>query len=143
MTEIVMLPGRSFQVAGVLALSGIVAAMISGSRGPAPAAPAPVVTKAVFAERFDAPNEWPLLKKTDRLPLPVVKPPEPAPVPAPVPVLVTENDEPVEQIAQPVAHRHHHHVVEHAEHEHESNICTRHHLRKVITRGGRSWRCRR
>ena len=24
----------------------------------------------------------------------------------------------------------------------ESNVCTRHHLRKVVTRGGKSWRCR-
>jgi hypothetical protein len=24
----------------------------------------------------------------------------------------------------------------------ESNVCTRHHMRKVVTRGGRSWRCR-
>jgi len=25
----------------------------------------------------------------------------------------------------------------------ESNVCTRHHMRKVITRGGKSWRCKR
>jgi hypothetical protein len=25
----------------------------------------------------------------------------------------------------------------------EQNVCTRHHLHKVITRGGRSWRCAR
>jgi hypothetical protein len=25
----------------------------------------------------------------------------------------------------------------------ESNVCTRHHLRKIVTRGGRSWRCGR
>jgi hypothetical protein len=25
----------------------------------------------------------------------------------------------------------------------ESNTCTRHHMRKVVTRGGKSWRCRR
>ena len=133
-----MLPGRSFQVAGVLALSGIVAAMISGSRGPAPAAPAPVVTKAVFAERFDAPNDWPLLKKTDRLPLPPV---------AEQPALVTSGalatmqpDEPVEQIAKPVERKHHRHVERHAEHR---DVCERHHMHRVTTHGGRSWRCRR
>lgn len=27
--------------------------------------------------------------------------------------------------------------------ESESNVCTRHHMRKVVTHGGRSWRCRR
>jgi hypothetical protein len=25
----------------------------------------------------------------------------------------------------------------------ETNVCTRHHLRRVTTRGGRSWRCKR
>jgi hypothetical protein len=25
----------------------------------------------------------------------------------------------------------------------ESNVCTRHNMRKVMTRGGKSWRCRR
>lgn len=38
--------------------------------------------------------------------------------------------EPKQQIA---------HVVEHV----EQNVCTRHHMRKVVIRGGKSWRCRR
>jgi hypothetical protein len=39
---------------------------------------------------------------------------------------------PIEQDEQPVARQ-----------RSEQNVCTRHGMKKVITRGGRSWRCRR
>lgn len=138
----IVLPGKGFQIAVAILLASVIAAMFGGSRGPAPAAPppAPRVVKAVFAERFDLmANEFPLLKKQDRLPLPVLKRPEPIPVSVPVPVkteplaLMRPEDE-VEDV-KPVRHHRHH--------EAESNICTRHHMHKVTTHGGRSWRCRR
>jgi len=130
---------KAFRIAGVLALAAIAAAMISGWRAPAPspARAAPVVTKAVFAERFDVPNDWPLLKKQDRLPLPPeIKDPVPVPLPVPVPteaVAMMQPDEPVE--VKPVARK------KTVAREHD--VCTRHHMHKIWIRHGKSWRCRR
>ena len=81
------LPGKSFIVAGALAMSGIIAGAVSGGR-----APAPVVTKATaaqFDQRWEdvSTDDQPLLKKQDRLAL--VAEPKTVPVERVVP------DEPV------------------------------------------------
>jgi hypothetical protein len=138
------LPGKSFQIAGALALSGILAAMVSGMREPPSPAPvttavaAPVVTKAVFAERFDVPNDQPPLKKQDRLPLP----PEirdPVPVKTETVVMTQPDDQiDVKKKAEPKKPEK---PTKTAMAEHD--VCTRHGLHKIWIRHGRSWRCRR
>jgi hypothetical protein len=65
----------------------------------------------------------PVPVKTERI---VLDPPE-SKVP---PVLVVDDEPtPVKRTRARVADR--------------GDVCTRHHMRKVITRGGKSWRCRR
>ena len=120
---------KLFLVAGVLALSGIIAGALSVSREPAVSAP--VVAK--FDSRWDMPDEPPLLMKADRLTLPT---------PEPETVAVARPDQPVETkpVKKPVKT-----PVEKtrtAEREVEHNVCTRHHMHRVETHGGRSWRCR-
>jgi hypothetical protein len=133
-----MVPGKSFLIAGVLALSGIMAGVLALPRGPtpAPAASAPVVTKAVFGERFD----WPLLKKQDRLPLPPAPKEDPVPVQAET-VVMTQPDDliDVKKKAEPKKKEK---PTRTASAEHH-DVCRRHHMHKVMTHGGRSWRCRR
>lgn len=125
-----------------LAIGGLAA--LGGAVMYAAAKPVPVATPAPFSERF--PPEQPhILKKQDRLISLPVKTVAVAAVDvadagqinavdlmAPSePDLTSAQDEPA-----PPRHKHVEQVVEH-------NVCTRHHLRKVITRGGKSWRCRR
>jgi hypothetical protein len=127
------LPGKSFMIAGALALSGIVTGALTREPTPAPAASSPVMTRAVFAERFDLPDDFPLLKKQDRLKLV-----EAAPVPVQTETIATaKSDQPVE--AKPVPKKKRETRVATSEH----NACTRHHMRKVLSRHGRSWRCRK
>jgi hypothetical protein len=121
------LPGKSFIVAGALAMSGIIAGAVSGGR-----APAPVVTKATaaqFDQRWEdvSTDDQPLLKKQDRLAL--VAEPKVVPVERVVPPAA----ETVKVAAATASARRHT----------EQNICTRHGMHKVETHGGRSWRCRR
>lgn len=136
---IMPMPGRSFQIAGVLALTGIIAAMVSGMRGEP--APSPTVTaavaKPVFAERFEVPDDFPMLRKTDRLPLPNVITGEPTQT------VATARPDQVEKPTEkkPVEKPHGRTMT--AEREVEHDVCARHHMHKVITHGGRSWRCRR
>jgi hypothetical protein len=128
-----------------LAIGGLV--FLSGAAMYTAAKPAqPVTTPAPFSERFP-PTEQPphILKKQDRL-IPIktvavaavdivdagqvntvdlMAPAEPA--------LTSAQADPA---PAPRRHRHVEQVV-------ERNICTRHHMHKVITRGGKSWRCRR
>lgn len=130
------LPGKPFLIAGALAWSGIVAAMLSVSREPTEASvpvTAPLVAK--FDARWDASSadDYALLKKTDRLPLqepgPIPKHPDNTlPPPATMPAVVATQDD-----DRPVSRRKHR----------ERNACTRHGMRKVTTHGGRSWRCRK
>ena len=47
-------------------------------------------------------------------------------------------DEPAQDDPDPAPRQH-----KHVEQVVERNVCTRHHMHKVITRGGKSWRCRR
>jgi hypothetical protein len=125
-------PGKSFQIAGVLALSGILAAMASGLREPtpAPAAITTAVAKPVFAERFDLPDEPALLKKADRL---VIEQPGSVPVKTET-ILMTKPDAPVE--AKGAARK------RTAGREVAHDICARHHMHRAWVTP-RRWRCRR
>ena len=58
-----------------------------------------------------------------------IVPPTDAPAVMPPVVMVQED--------KPASHGRRHYA------ENESNVCTRHHLRKIVTRGGKSWRCGR
>jgi hypothetical protein len=81
-------------------------------------------------------DRWPEpepLRKTDRLALPPVPAGGPAmvvPAVAP-PLLPAPHDDPKPARTE----RRHRHA--------SGDVCTRHGMRKVVTRGGRSWRCRR
>jgi len=135
----VMLPGRPFQIAAALALAGIIAGAFAGAREPVAVASAPVVAGTEFGSRWEnlSAEEPPLMKKADRLALAKVEPVSiaaervvPPPVKmAPVIMVQTKDDEDDKPVSR---HR-----------RRESNVCTRHNMHKVYTRGGRSWRCRR
>lgn len=99
-----------------------------------------VVEKPTVQEATAEPEA---LKKQDRIrqidisrpvtdPIPVVTEHIAPDVPAKVPPVVLTSDEE----DRPAAH-HRRYA------ESESNVCTRHHMKKVVTHGGRSWRCRR
>jgi hypothetical protein len=131
------IPGRSFQIAGLLALSGILAAMFSVSREPAQAVSSPVASK--FDARWDdatdvTADSFPLLKKQDRL---AAADPGPVPVRTERVVLVQPQDKVEEKKAKPKKTE----PTKVATAEHD--VCTRHHLRTVMTHGGRSWRCKK
>ena len=130
------LPSRAWgcvMAVGMVALFGIFAGAMSSSREtPAPVA-SPVVTEAAFVERLPD-DDWPLLKKQDRLALPTT---EPVPVKTES-FAMASPDQPLDddkKKAKPVERKRH--VAE----SEESNVCTRHHMRKVVI--GRSWRCRK
>ena len=97
-------------------------------------------------ERIEIPNTAPpvqtnvVAKTADPIRVIETVRPEPKPVlteriipDAPVKVVPpVKMVSPIEQDEQPVARQ-----------RSEQNVCTRHGMKKVITRGGRSWRCRR
>jgi hypothetical protein len=119
---------------GVVAMSSLLAVFATQRDPPRP--PEPVVNP--IAERWVEPPPMP--KKTDRLAL-YVPPPDPAPTPvAAIPVATIEpatEDDLKQARAEMRHHRAHHH------HHHErGDVCTRHHMHKVVTHGGKSWRCR-
>ena len=58
-----------------------------------------------------------------------IVPPTDAPAVMPPVVMVQED--------KPASHGRRHYA------ENESNVCTRHHLRKIVTRSGKSWKCGR
>jgi hypothetical protein len=113
----------------------------------------PVPEPAAAAERrFDA--AWqdtaaviPPLKKADRLQIVSAEPksavdaarivpaPDNAPASMPPVVLVQSDDKP------PVSQHRRHHKSEPG--RVETNVCTRHKMKKVTIRGGKSWRCRK
>lgn len=148
-----VLPTKVFAIAAVLAWSGIAASMLTHPREAVPQAHSTVV--AAFQQRWGsvASDEEGLLKKQDRLPLPAaaplmheLRPIDPVPLEpstiddlVPVPVKATPEDE--KQAAEE-KHRHVRHVEPEERHV-EHNVCTRHGMRKVITRHGKSWRCRK
>ena len=75
---------------------------------------APQTEPQAATPQADAADQRPVQRRSD---------PDPEPEPEP----------------RKVRHVHHHH--HHA--ESRGNVCTRHGMHKVITRGGKSWRCRR
>lgn len=87
-------------------------------------------------------DHWPVMKKADRLP--VVEPQPPVVQPSPSPAIVMQQDQELTQgnviITNPKPKQEEEAPRRHHE---ESNICTRHGMHKVITRGGRSWRCQK
>jgi hypothetical protein len=94
-----------------------------------PRQPAGAVADALAERRGSEERAAP---KADRLPLPAPAVSLPAPIEAAAPVeLRTLKLASVGDFRQARAERRH------------RDICTRHGMRKVITRGGKSWRCRR
>jgi hypothetical protein len=95
-------------------------------------------------ERIEVPKvePLPLAQKTD--PIFSVAPPKVAPVRIiDTSKLVTERVVPDAPVAEPPVAKEGPQPAAKRVAETESNVCTRHKLRKVITNGGRSWRCRR
>ena len=112
---------------------------------PEPAhAEAEAVFDAAWADSFqNAVLKKTDLKKTDRLPLASITAPEPTPKhpdiveepPAGMPPVVVVQDEPtvLRRKHSPASTRH----------TPASDVCSRHHMHRVETHGGRSWRCRK
>jgi hypothetical protein len=120
MTALVLAPmsAKAIIITGIVAWSGIAAAVLTMPQEP---------LKAKFGERWESVAELAPLKKQDRLVQPAD---EPRPVitervlVAPPEDVKTEPRPPIKPIG-------------------EHNICARHGMHKVTTRGGKSWRCRR
>ena len=124
-----IVPGKSFLIAGTVAWAGLIAAMISIPRDAAMVMASAPAFNARWEETLEEPS---LLKKGDRLPLPVMLAPiKLAPVERPAVVLAT--------VAEPDEEKPRKRV---RTHERERNVCGRHGLRKVwVTR--KYWRCRK
>lgn len=71
--------------------------------------------------------------------IPIVPTPAPTPTPLPSPSLATPSASASVAVAAPPVRQ----PEIQMRVERESNVCTRHGMHKVITHGGRSWRCRR
>lgn len=122
------IPGKAFQIAGVLTLSGIAAAIISGSSRE-PAVSAPVATK--FEARWDSvtADDYPLLKKQDRI---VAREVGPVVVRTET-ILMARPEQRVEvKKAEPKKTA-------------ERDVCQKHGMHKewTVKRHWKSWRCRR
>jgi hypothetical protein len=123
-----LVPAKSFLIAAALAWSGIVAAMLTVSREPAPAQPVPP-SPAQFDERWDEPLP---LKKQDRLPLPVLPVPGPVPAQTAEPIVLAQPQAQVE--AKPAAPK---------QKSMREGVCAKG-KRWFKKRNGRKyWRCRR
>jgi hypothetical protein len=85
---------------------------------------------SLFDDRWD---KMPTVAEIRVIPLDA----RPAPPPPPLPVVRAERPSPEHEPDLEPKRRHRHE----REHRH-GDICERHGLHKVITRGGRSWRCR-
>jgi hypothetical protein len=90
---------------------------------------------AVVAKKQDKVRQIEMVATTD--PKPVLTERVMPDVPAAVPPVVVQEDE-----EQPAVKRRHHRIRT-ASADTGSNVCTRHNMRKVVTRGGKSWRCKR
>jgi hypothetical protein len=112
--------------------------------------PAPAAQAETSRERVDAAwaNDFQMavLRKTDRLasitaPEPTPKHPDIAVEPPALmpPVVMVEE----ERDAPPPRRRVKHASTQVTRAALRGDVCTRHHMRKVTTRGGRSWRCRK
>jgi hypothetical protein len=134
-----LVPSKPFLIAGALAWSGLVAAMVSASHEPTPAIAEfkRLIPSPAFDERWDntTVEDQALLKKQDRLVMreqdPLPKHPDSVvvpPVKMPAVVMVqTEDDD------KPISRRKHR----------SRDVCAKHGMHKVTIRGGRSWRCRK
>jgi hypothetical protein len=128
-------PGKMFLIAAIIAWSGIGAAVFAGLRDPAP-----VTTTAMAAAKFDdrfGDGDEALLKKQDRLPLPVV-----AREPMPEPVAPVEQAPPSPKLPAAFVMKGDEPVVRRHPHREARDICQRHHMHKVRT-GKWGWRCRK
>jgi hypothetical protein len=105
--------------------------------------PQPVATASesridgVWANQF----EMAVLRKSDRLPkIASITNPEPTPKHPDIVEELPEIMPPILMVeAEPPTRRASHRVKK----IDKGNVCTRHHMRKVTIRGGRSWRCRK
>ena len=114
-----------------------------------PPAPVPVQAEARFDAAWSDSFQTAVAKKQDKvrqiemavatdpklIPTERIMPDAPAKVP-PV-VLVKEEEE------RPAVRHRRHHRIRVASVDTESNVCVRHKMHKVYTRGGKSWRCRK
>ena len=109
------------------AMSGIVVGILSASHGPEP------VNAKTEPSRFDDISaEPPLLKKADRLAQMTT-----SPTPVATEVVMVQPQQRIEKAEKPVkAKRERHKRV-------AGDICQRHHMHRVETHGGKSWRCKR
>jgi hypothetical protein len=133
-----MLVSKSFLIAGAVAVAGIVSGALSTPRDSTKTeARAEGSIVPVFAARWDTTGmQQVVLKKQDRLDL------VPLPVMAQEPPPEQDVEPPRETIVADVA-TNDDEVVRRPRKHHALNLCERHGMRKIITRGGRSWRCRR
>ena len=132
MPALIPLPGKAFMIVGAVALAGIVAASsrtVSRRR-----ASPPVVAQTAFVERFDVPDKFPLMKKTDRLQMPAPKPfkTEIVMVQPAAQIDTTPKEEPKkpDKPEKPTKFAS------------GQTFCTRHNMHKVWVTS-RRWRCRR
>lgn len=129
------MPSKPFLIVGAVALAGIVAGAVSGAREPTPTPATSPVAATAFDERFDAPDDFPLLKKMDRLPLPAPTPfkTEIVMVQPAAQIDATPKEEPKkpDKPEKPTKFA-----------SAEQNLCTRHNMHKVWVTS-RRWRCRR
>jgi hypothetical protein len=126
-------------VTGLVSLAGHTRPSSSNEQHPKrvvmPAEPVSSTPKSDRLALFD--------KRWDRLPtvaeirtIPLKRPEPPS-----LPMVRPEGQDPV---GEPEVKNHRRHVEERERREERpKNVCERHHLRKVVTNGGRSWRCRR
>jgi len=120
-------PWRNLSIAVIpvaIVAIGFGLAARSSTPEPAPPMPEPVMTNII--QRSDKLYVEPAPAVVRTIPI-VLAPPEPqsSPPPAPQPRQAATADEPPRRGVQKTR-----------------DICTRHGMRKVTTRGGRSWRCR-
>ena len=113
-------------VTGAAAMSSLLV-VLAGHSPPVPPEPVPdAIAERWLPEGANAP-------KADRLPLAAAADDFPAEVVAPAPVVAAARTDVLQTVGATVSARRHT----------ARNVCTRHGMRKVSIRGGRSWRCRR
>jgi hypothetical protein len=137
----------SYVTVAVTVAAALIALLLAlAARSPAP----PAKAALPFVERYPAIK--PLEPHSIRT-IPIIKPAEPVAVPAPVPaaapvmvappVVTIARREPVaEPVPEPVEDKGPRKAPPRRSAQ-GRDICTAHGLRKVVTRGGRSWNCRR
>jgi len=121
----ITLTSKPLLIAAAVAWSGIATAILSASHGPES-------VKAETSRFDDISAEPPLLKKADRLAQMTT-----SPTPVATEVVMVQPQQRIEKAEKPVkAKRERHKRV-------AGDICQRHHMHRVETHGGKSWRCKR